>query len=361
MSGKLASISILLEVLLIAAVLAVIYYIIYRIRINRALRKEDGADRSAGPEPANVTRNILVIVLIVALGITMIRIADLNTKVDELNNDLNNTKIQLMNGLNSISSQISKQSSLFSDAYMTCGDLDDGRYAHVHFSVVPKAASDDTEVSISINGETYPLKLSGNNGAANAAGVEFKGELTLDILNYYNTPTLIIKQDGITRTEQVELFRLKELRLQYMPLIQSDTTLNTTVTGADGKTAVNWDGHIELISKTGYSNFLKEGIKLIIIVDGKVTAENDISSEINWTNMPDFYMGSYDYVFRDTFNSNEVHNYALAIEAKDSIGYTHRYYLKALNTVSGDCLSDGYLYEVVTPAGETVKIDQLFY
>ncbi|MBQ1712703.1 MAG: hypothetical protein II024_05680, partial [Firmicutes bacterium] len=96
-------------------------------------------------------------------------------------------------------------------------------------------------------------------------------------------------------------------------------------------------------------------------VDGIVTAENDISSEINWTNMPDSYMGSYDYVFRDTFNSNEVHNYALAIEAKDSIGYTHRYYLKALNTVSGDCLSDGYLYEVVTPAGETVKIDQLFY
>ncbi|MBQ2312389.1 MAG: hypothetical protein II185_07570, partial [Firmicutes bacterium] len=152
-----------------------------------------------------------------------------------------------------------------------------------------------------------------------------------------------------------------ELRMQYMPFIQSDTTLNTTVTGADGKTAVNWDGHIELISKTGYSNFLKEGIKLITIVDGIVTAENDISSEINWTNMPDSYMGSYDYVFRDTFNSNEVHNYALAIEAKDSIGYTHRYYLKALNTVSGDCLSDGYLYEVVTPAGETVKIDQLFY
>ena len=262
MSGKLASISILLEVLLIAAVLAVIYYIIYRIRINRALKKEDGADRSAGPEPANVTRNILVIVLIVALGITMIRIADLNTKVDELINDLNNTKIQLVNGLNSISSQISKQTSLFSDAYMTCGVLDEGRYAHVHFRVIPKATSADTELSISINGETYPLNLAGGDGR-DGDGHEYEGNLVLDILNYYNTSTLIIKQDGITRTEPVEFFRLKELRLQYMPFIQSVTTLNNTVTNADGKTAVNWDGHIELISKTGYSNFLKESIKLI--------------------------------------------------------------------------------------------------
>ncbi|MBQ9826349.1 MAG: hypothetical protein IJM61_04145 [Firmicutes bacterium] len=360
MSGKLASISILLEVLLIAAVLAVIYYIIYRIRINRALRKEDGAERSAGPEPANVTRNILVIVLIVALGITMIRIADLNTKVDELNNDLNNTKIQLVNGLNSISSQISKQTSLFSDTYMTTGVLDEGRYAHVHFRVTPKAASLDTEVSININGETYHLNIAGGDGR-DGDGHEYVGNLVLDILNYYNTPTLIIKQDGITRTEPVEFFRLKELRMQYMPFIQSDTTLNTTVTGADGKTAVNWDGHIELISKTGYSNFLKEGIKLITIVDGKVAAEKDISSEIYWTNTADPYMGSYDYAYRDSFNSNEVHNYALAIEAKDSIGYTHRYYLKALNTVNGACMSDGYLYEVVTPAGETVKIDLLYY
>ena len=304
----------ILILLVIAAIIAILYLLIYKKRVNRALAKGEGAD-GAGPEPSSVSRSALLIVLIIIMGIMLLRISDLKSTLWNINNTVSSQSSQIMNLQNQISQlsdMLKKQESIISDFSVEFGKLDADRHsAEVIFTATPKEVKDSTELKLTAGSHTVKLERKGTSST-------FTGKLTADIFEEFpDQPKITLTTDGVSRTEELEYYELTELWLHYMPKIM--VSGGGTAEFNKDTLKIDWDIQIDFISKAENAGFAREGIIMKTLIDGKVTDEKDISSEVNW----DGDWGTYNTDLTGNITLEKGQSYKIIVTAKDSNGYTH--------------------------------------
>ena len=314
MRTSIAALAPILILLFLALAGAVGYFLIYRKRVNRAL--DEGADMdSAGPEPANVSRSGLMIVLIIAMGIMLIRIANLNSTVKQLNDTVsaqNSRLMQIQSALDELQENMKEETRLIADLQVNYGEMNSSDHtAELTFTVTPKKVTDETALTLIADDIRIPLQKSSQDNS-------FTGTLKTDIFYPFGEPLkVLISQNGETLSEETDYYELTELWLHYLP--QIITSGGGTSEYKKDVMKIDWTIGLDLIRKTEYGSFEKSGITLTTLIDGQVTETRDISDEISWGE--DY--GVMRLSVKKDVSMKENQTLAMVVSAKDTMGYTH--------------------------------------
>ncbi len=311
-----AGIKVIAPVLIVLAVVAlavIIYLFIYRSRVNKALASGGGKD-GAGPEPGSVGRSGLIIALIVILGIVLIRMANIGSKLDSANQMLstqNNQIMEIRNQLADLEDKLDAQESIIAEYSIDYGAFDrQSQTANILVSVTPKSADSSTEVSFIAGSHTVKLERTGT-------GSRFSGSFTAGLFEKFpDEPEIVITTGGTSRSERIEYYELNDLRLHYIPAIMYSGGGSATYSG--GKLDLNWEVQLDFFSKSETAEFLKDGIILKTEIGGK-TEEKDISGDITWNDA----WGRYSITFKGKYAVEKGQHFKVTVTAKDNMGNTH--------------------------------------
>ena len=281
---------------------------------------------------------IIVIVLAVFLVLGAIKIGALTDDVKKLksqNSNLDSEIQMLRNEINSIYNNVDKQlkeeASLISGVDFSIGDpSEDMKTVELSLTVVPKAISDDMQVSVTVDGVTAPLERNGS---------EFTGTIDVGLFVDYNQwPLLSIKSAGETKTEYLEDIDISYMFSRHLPSLYAD------MSGGNGKFSdgtLSVDLGFSIESKPAYGNapITFTSFTLIEEVNGKEISRQDITDEV--LKSGESYNTRYVKNFKVTYG-DELKVYVIA---EDSLGYIHKtlahYWLESENgaqaeTVFGD-------------------------
>lgn len=200
--------------LLILAVLAIgvlIYYICYKIRINRTLKGEESGAHVPMASMESVWKVVAVIAVIVMYS-------SLSSKITNLQNELNNTRNNLSNQIHALQYELhemqeaaKKEASMISEVFYDFGAIDTNTdMVEMKFRVVPKSYGAETEVSLNYRGESIVLT---NNGDGT-----FTGSAMFPMFEEsYEEGVICITEGGITKTESWEDVQGESLQYYCLP------------------------------------------------------------------------------------------------------------------------------------------------
>lgn len=222
---------------------------------------------------------IIVIVLAVFLVLGAIKIGSLTDDVKKLrsqNSNLDSEIQMLRNEINSIYNNVDRQlkeeASLISGVDFSIGDpSEDMKTVELSLTVVPKAISDDMQVSVTVDGVTAPLERNGS---------EFTGTIDVGLFVDYNQwPLLSIKSAGETKTEYLEDIDISYMFSRHLPSLYAD------MSGGNGKFSdgtLSVDLGFSIESKPAYGNapITFTSFTLIEEVNGKEISRQDITDEV---------------------------------------------------------------------------------
>ena len=313
MRTRISVIAPVIIVLAIVALAVIIYLFVYKSRVNRALANGEGRD-GAGPEPGSVGRSGLIIALIVIMAVSLIRIGNLNSKLDNANNMLTNQNSQIVglrDQLQKLEDELNRQNSLIADYSVEFGAFDKQKQtAEIKVSVLPKEAGEDTSVVFKAGSHTVELERG-------ASGTWFTGKFTAGLFERFDDePLVIMTTGGISSSEELEYYELTDLSLHYIPVIMVSGGGQAEYSG--GKLDLNWDVQLDFFTKSGTEEFVKEGI-VLKIETGSQTEEKDISKDIEWNGTWGRYLISFD----KKYELEKGQHFKVTVTAKDSLGYTH--------------------------------------
>lgn len=255
-------------------------------------------------------QRIIIILLSVLLIYNFFALSNLYSRLDSMNNNLNNSIQQIRSSVNSILSEIGfitsenkKQTSLITDFNFEYGELDEAKMTvPVKVKIIPKNLTDDTSISLEFSGETVNLKKSEDSA-------EFTAEFERGIFeDKGDVPVmLVVKADGKSQTEDLE-WNLGGLYWEFLPnsnasYVFDDITWNE-------KSGIIVDGTVvTFLDDEEPDNF--RSAKIVYKVNGKVLAEEETGDDEHiqiYKTFPGYGAG-------DTVE--------LYFEAEDKFGFIH--------------------------------------
>ena len=299
--------------LAIAALAVIIYLFVYKNRVNRALAKGEGAD-GAGPEPGSVGRSALMVALIIILGVVLIRMAGLSSKLDSANQMLSGQNSQIMamrDQLQQLEEKLDAQDSIIAEYSIDYGACDmQAKTAEILVSVTPKASNSSTELTFIAGSHTVKLERSG-------AGTGFAGKFTAGLFEKFtDAPEVIMSTDGTSRSERLDYYELADLKLHYIPVAM--VSGGGSAEYSKDKLDLDWELQLDFFSKSETAEFLKDGIILKIEIGDK-TEEKDISKDVTWNDS----WGRYRTTFKNKYALEKGQHFKVTVTAKDNLGNTH--------------------------------------
>lgn len=284
------------------------------------------------------SHRIIILLLAVLLVLGVIKIGTLADDVKKLKSQNSNldSEIQMLrmeiNSIyNNVDKQLKEQASLLSGVDYTIGDpSEDMKTVELSLTVVPKAISDDMQVSVTVDGVTVPLERNGS---------EFIGTIDVGLFVDYNQwPLLSIKSAGETKTEYLEDIDISYMFSRHLPSLYAD------MSGGNGKFSdgtLSVDLGFSIESKPAYGNapITFTSFTLIEEVNGKEISRQDITDEVRKSG--ESYNTRYVKNFKVTYG-DELKVYVIA---EDSLGYIHKtlahYWLETENGEQAETVFGG--------------------
>ena len=266
---------------------------------------------------------VLIIGLIIALVVCFVKIEDLRTRVNQLDNIHSNEVSSLRNQIssiyNNVDEQMKKQGSLFTNVKREFGDINtETLKADVKISVVPKTIIDNMKVNVSLCGTTAEMTKNANGEYSAIVPVGI-----FEIEDYF--PLVTISANGETKTEYLEEQSVHGIFSNYLPTIIGGDIKTHQATLADGKLTVDGDLFIgynlgDIDKKAKFEKYT-----LITEVAGKEIAKKDITDIIaKHERVDNIEHGEVDFKFKETYNLNGENELTIYIVAEDTLGYLHK-------------------------------------
>lgn len=262
-------------------------------------------------------KTFVIVLMAILLAFSLYKIATLSDEIDSLktrNSNLTGDIQVLRDEINSIydnvDKQLKKQASLISGVDFSVGNpSEDMKTVELSLTVVPKAISDDMQVSVTVDGVTALLERNGS---------EFTGTIDVGLFIDYNQwPLLSIKSAGETKTEYLEDIDVSYMFSRHLPSLYAD------MSGGDGEFtdgSLSVDLGFSIESKPAYGNapITFTSFTLIEEVNGKEISRQDITEEVRKSG--ESYNTRYVKNFKVTYG-DELKVYVIA---EDSLGYVHK-------------------------------------
>ena len=266
---------------------------------------------------------LLAIGLIIALVVCFVKIEDLRTRINHIDNAHSNEVSSLRNQIssiyNNVDEQMKKQGSLFTNVKREFGEFNaETMKADIKISVVPKTIIDNMKVNVSLCGTTAEMTKNANGEYSAIVPVGI-----FEIEDYF--PLVTITANGETKTEYLEEQSVHGIFSNYLPTMIGGDIKMHQATLADGKLTVDGDFFIgynlgDIDKKAKFEKYT-----LITEVDGKEIAKKDITDIIAKHERVDkIENGEVDFKFNETYNLSGENSLTIYVVAEDSFGYLHK-------------------------------------
>lgn len=259
-------------------------------------------------------KTVVVIILAVLLIFCLAKINELENQISNLDNIIASYNQQVSNMQNNINSiytnvdeMLKKEASLLSSVDYTLGELNTEEHTiPVTVKLTPKHLTDDTKITMNVEGQTVSFERNGNEFSASFSVNMF---ITLD-----DYPMLSIVAGGTTKTEQLENVVLSNLYSNYLPIVYAH--ISPFDKYKDGKLTI--DSHLSYDVKPSSqdSKITVTKAELITEKNGKEIDRTDISDMIGKDSQVGSFNKTYDVKYGDTLSI-----YAIT---EDSLGYIHK-------------------------------------
>lgn len=296
-----------LTILVIVGIIFFIYFFFYKRNINKALNGENTKHiRMPGVGTMGsslVTIGVILLIIFNLFSINRIQNNVYNVRSEYLN-DIHNLQSDLYN----LQNEIKKANSLILSFNMELSSYDlESETATFEFQVVPKEFTDNTTMSLSFANQVINLTKD--------AGNTFKGYYDVDIFgNEYYECILSISDGNTNKTETIDDIDFSCLWVKVLPTIDHASFFND---GSYSWGKLNVEGFLDVypFSNNGYE-FTEA--KVHFDVNGKTvsTMDLDIKTDVKLNKEID---KSFEIEKNDLFE--------MYIVAKDTAGYTHKYFV----------------------------------
>lgn len=266
---------------------------------------------------------LLAIGLIIALVVCFVKIEDLRTRINHIDNAHSNEVSSLRNQIssiyNNVDEQMKKQGSLFTNVKREFGEFNsETMKADIKISVVPKTIVDNMKVNVSLCGTTAEMtkNTNGEYSAIVPVGI-------FEIEDYF--PLVTISANGETKTEYLEDQSVHGIFSNYLPTMLGGTIKTSQATLADGKLTVDGDFFIgynlgEIDKKAKFEKYT-----LIAEVAGKEIAKKDITNIITKHERVDnIENGKVNIHFKETYDLSGHNELTIYVVVEDTFGYLHK-------------------------------------
>ena len=278
---------------------------------------------------------IIACILVIAC---LVQIADLKTRLSNVQNNLANQISGIQSSVNNIQGNIwnamEEQASLLEKTNWTFDGTDiEARIATIRCAVTPKEyRPNDTAVVLICNDKEYPMTL---------ANAEYTAVVPLPLFSESVLNKVQIINDGIVRTEALDLSIVP--RFEFMPQVNANFTGGGTGNAKDGKFIYKREGDIEIHFYQNANNFSVQSIALYEYMDGVEIGNTDIPlntvpsprkdglvSEQTGISYPDGVspVSDYYYPLNKTVEIPYGSTYEIYIEVVDNYGFHYRVWIE---------------------------------
>lgn len=266
---------------------------------------------------------LLAIGLIIALVVCFVKIEDLRTRINHIDNAHSNEVSSLRNQIssiyNNVDEQMKKQGSLFSNVKREFGEFNsETMKADIKISVVPKTIVDNMKVNVSLCGAAAEMTKDENG--------EYSAIVPIGIFemeDYF--PIITISANGETKTEYLEDQSVHGIFSNYLPTMIGGKLKAYKATLSNGKLIVDGDFFIgynlgDIDKKAKFEKYT-----LITEVAGKEIAREDITDKIkNHERVDKIENGEVDFKFNETYDLSGENSLTIYVVAEDTFGYLHK-------------------------------------
>ena len=309
----------LLLLLLIGAAIALIYFIIYKKKINRIVMSQNASDDpdaftagdAAGPEPSSVADKLFKAGAVIIIIILLIKLSNVNNSLNALANSVNTLSrdVQtLRNTVYSLSSDTAAAESILSDFDFSISDFNPAdNTIELKLFVTPKTLTDGTKVGVRLGDRYAEL--------TRTAGSAYTGMMRVGIFEQlYDSFTVDITDGSSTASEVCDM----SLGVMWPKIVPTVHVASNGTYSAGSK--LKLDMQIDLsLEKTEFASFTGTGIRLVETLGNEVISDSDISSEVAWNDSEGHYHISLDKKLSDA----DGKEYVMKLYAEDSLGYHH--------------------------------------
>lgn len=262
-------------------------------------------------------KTFIIVLMAILLASSLYKIATLSDEIDHLksrNTNLTGDIQVLRDEINSIydnvDKQLKKQASLISGVDFSIGNpSEDMKTVELSLTVVPKAISDDMQVSVTVDGVTAPLEQK---------GTEFTGTIDVGLFVDYNQwPLLSIKTADGTKTEYLEDVDISYMFSRHLPSLYADMS-GGSGKFSDGTLSVDLGFSVETKPASPNAPITFTSFTLIEEVNGKEISRQDITEEVRKSG--ESYNTQYVKKFKVTYGDKLM----VYVIAEDSLGYIHK-------------------------------------
>ncbi len=262
------------------------------------------------------SQRIIVLLLAVLLVFGAIKIGTLTDDIKNLRSQTSelDSEIQMLrNEINSVYTNVDKQlkeeASLISGVDYTVGNpSEDMKSVQLSLTVIPKVISEDTELSVAIDGNSAALTRNGN---------EFTGTIDVGLfVDYDQCPLLSVKTSDGTKTEYLEDVAVSYLFSNYLPSLEADMSASSRL--SNGKLQVDAGFRIATHPASGNKSVTFTSFTLIEEVNGKEISRQDITDEVRKSGE------NYNTQYIKSFEVSHGDELKVYVIAEDSLGYIHK-------------------------------------
>ena len=284
------------------------------------MKKMNNQERDERSSAGFSVKNALLIFLCVAMAVMIIAQFSLFSRLEDMQNEMNNRNQNISNQISRLASEINsiyanidthlkQQASLIAGVDYQLGDFDSETHSvQVSFSVVPKALTADTEATLTLNGKTVVLERVGD---------AFCGTMQVGLFVEYDSyPLLSLENTSGIKTEFLDGVELSALFCQYLPSIYAYAPW-TDLTH-DGKLKVDLNINLSDAVEDQVQSAAFESFALVEMVNEKEIARRDITAQVK--NAGEDYHATY--TTQTVVTRGEW--VEIIVEAKDSLGYIHK-------------------------------------
>ncbi len=262
------------------------------------------------------TLYILFTVLIISQLLSIVKINNLQSQVENTKFQMNNLSGSIRNEMNSIYSNVNamlnQQASLIENGSTEIGTPNiDQLTVPITFTLIPKEVSEHTAVSLDFNGELFPMEKD---------GTRFSAIISRDIFGTA-FPKIIIDENEIRKTTEDERVGVWDIKEEIFPIMYPRLMGEARYGGEIYSRKGELSGEIK---RVGSEIEFKE-IRFVIKVDDKLISDEIIPSA-------SFYSG-YEVDEKIPLSSGQI--CTMTVIAMDSVGLEHHYMVDYWDADSG--------------------------
>ncbi len=263
-----------------------------------------------------ISQRIIILLLAVLLVFGAIKIGtltddikNLRSQTSELDSEIQMLRNEINSVYDNVDKRLKKQASLISGVDYTIGKpSNDMKSIQLSLTVIPKTISDDTELSVEIDGNNASLTRNGN---------EFTGTIDIGLfVDYDQWPLLSIKTSEGTKTEYLEDVDVSYLFSNYLPSLEADMSSSSELN--NGKLHVDAGFRIASHPASENKSVTFTSFTLTEEVNGKEISRQDITDEVRKSGE------NYNTQYIKSFEVSHGDELKVYVIAEDSLGYVHK-------------------------------------